>query len=382
MVRRYETLDALRGLAALSVVLWHWQGFYFDPATISIALPDASIQPLYLMLRPFYLDGWIAVDLFFAISGFVFFYLYSERVADGQVSLWQFAINRFSRLYPLHIMTLAIIVLLQFSYQRSHGVFYGPQANDLRHFMLQLFLASNWWPTSPLSFNSPIWSVSIEVLLYALFFLIARLGFARPWVATVMAVAGALLVSQLYFLGRGIMSFYLGGLCFFVASNFDRSSILALVIAIVGSMAASLLMPPFSLTQWLTIVVIFPITITVLALNEKHLSQLTHAARWLGNISYSSYLLHIPLIFGLVLLNERIGVSLDPKSPLSLLAVFTLLIAISLASFHFFERPMQDWLRYKLGRRVPQSSKSLYFGRDGNLHHVFDVSNDGDDSTV
>lgn len=350
MRQRYETLDALRGLAALTVVVWHWQHFYFNPTVTSVVLPDRSIQPLYALLQPLYFNGWIAVDLFFSISGFVFFCLYAEPVAQRRVRFWTFAVNRFSRLYPLHLVTLLFMACLQALYWHSHGVFYVYQTNNFKYFILQLFFASNWWPTSPPSFNGPVWSVSIEVLLYGLFFVVGRAGLARPWAAAVLVVTGALLVSHLELLGRGIMSFYLGGLCFFLVRKVDRQSLTALGIAVLGALTAFLLKPPMLFAHWVTIIIAFPFAIVALALNETRLSFLTGTVRWLGNISYSSYLLHVPLIFSLVVLSERLGFPLYPQSVLFMLTVLGVLVGLSLASYNLFERPFQDWLRVKLDR--------------------------------
>ena len=73
------SLDALRGLAALSVVFWHWKHFFFSGTQQIAFAPEA--QPLYAIFRPLYTEGHRAVDLFFCLSGFIFFRLYSERIA-------------------------------------------------------------------------------------------------------------------------------------------------------------------------------------------------------------------------------------------------------------------------------------------------------------
>jgi len=319
MKNRYETLDALRGLAALSVVVFHWR-WMFD-------LPNKSDLPLFKILWPIYYNGWIAVDLFFLISGFVFFYLYAERVADKSVSLREFFLNRFSRLYPLHFVTLIYVAALT-AYVPNYQEF---ENNDLKHFMLQLFFASNWLQTSPFTFNAPIWSVSIEVLLYALFFVVARMGLAKIWLSVSFVIAGAVMTPQLDMIGPAIMSFYLGGLCFFVTSSPNRNSVAALVLAVCCAMAAYLLHPPFFLLgHWVTVVAIFPATVLLLTLNEHRLAKLTWLTRWLGNISYSSYLLHFPLYLTLAFFGA-VHAALLPF-------FIAFLVAISLLSYRSEER--------------------------------------------
>jgi peptidoglycan/LPS O-acetylase OafA/YrhL len=90
-------LDVLRGLASLSIVLWHYQQFFWVGAEGSTQLQRETL-PLYAILWPFYDKGYVAVDVFFGISGLVFYYLYSEALYDRAVSWRQFWLLRFSRL--------------------------------------------------------------------------------------------------------------------------------------------------------------------------------------------------------------------------------------------------------------------------------------------
>src|SRR5207247_6179131 len=98
---------------------------------------------------------WAAVDLFFALSGFVFFWLYSEGIAQRRVSAASFALARFSRLYPLQVLTLFLVATLQSIYFTRIGTFFIYQDNDWRHFILHLGLVQNWWPNVPQSFDGP-----------------------------------------------------------------------------------------------------------------------------------------------------------------------------------------------------------------------------------
>ncbi|WP_217537852.1 acyltransferase family protein, partial [Stenotrophomonas sp. GbtcB23] len=100
---RFHSLDVIRGVAALVVVVWHWQHFLLG-GTGELAFRQTD-QPFYAQLSMFYHWGWLAVDFFFSLSGFVFFWLYGEAVATRGVDGWRFFVARFSRLYPLHLVT-------------------------------------------------------------------------------------------------------------------------------------------------------------------------------------------------------------------------------------------------------------------------------------
>ena len=161
-MKRLHALDTLRGVAALSIVVWHWQHFYAVSGTWEDGW-QRTAQPFYVFLRPFYDEGWAAVDLFFALSGFIFFWLYSRAIAEKAIGASRFAWLRFSRLYPLHLATLLIVAVLQFYFQRATGQYFIFDTNDWQHFATSLIMAQQWLPpTLDQSFNGPAWSVSIE----------------------------------------------------------------------------------------------------------------------------------------------------------------------------------------------------------------------------
>jgi peptidoglycan/LPS O-acetylase OafA/YrhL len=159
---RLYSLDALRGIAALSVVFWHWQHFYMGASTPLIV----ESQPLFSWFAPLYRNGDLAVDFFFLLSGFIFFWLYQSKIFKGEVSARDFFILRFSRLYPLHFLTLIIVAVQQFYYWKITSTSFIYAENNVFHFILNLFLASSIKLEKGFSFNAPIWSVSVEVFVY------------------------------------------------------------------------------------------------------------------------------------------------------------------------------------------------------------------------
>src|SRR5580698_4126689 len=192
-LKRLYSLDALRGLAALSVVFWHWQHFYALTGDWQQGWDRAS-QPFYGLFRPLYDAGWAAVDLFFALSGFVFFWLYGGAIAARAVSGARFSLLRFSRLYPLHFATLVLVALLQFWFRQRTGQYLIFDSGDWQRFTAGLLMAQQWLPpTEEQFFNGPAWSVSIEVLLYILFFFFCRTGLARPRNMLLVALAAILM---------------------------------------------------------------------------------------------------------------------------------------------------------------------------------------------
>lgn len=178
-IQRFYLLDILRGLASFSVLIWHYQHFFFRNCKLPARF-DRGIQPGYVILKPLYEHGDLAVYLFFILSGFIFFHIYSEGISSKSVSLKTFVSNRLSRLYPLHLITLLLTAALQLGYHRLFNSYFVYEFNNLKHFLLQLSFASFWGMQDGHSFNGPIWSVSVEVLLYIMFFAFCRFLPLRP----------------------------------------------------------------------------------------------------------------------------------------------------------------------------------------------------------
>ena len=372
--KRLLLLDILRGVAALAVVVWHWQHFFYSSSEGRVVLPDLSVQPFYAAFWGLYELGDTAVDLFFTLSGFIFFRLYAEPVHRRRISARDFLVLRLSRLYPLHLATLLLVAALQMVYRHSYDAFFVYSTNDAYHFGLHLAFASHWGFEQDHSFNAPIWSVSIEILLYALFFLVCRQKWFRPTDVVIIAAFAALAGGTN--LGRGLFSFYLGGGVFYLLNTVQaqRPGHQELVRRIAGWAAfASLavlwsgvhlqlvLVASTSLSQiagrslqlefptWGYLrTVVFPALIIFLGLSEEKAAHWSPRLAWLGDITYSSYLLHFPLQLVVVL---TIGSSLDFTSGVTMGGFLAALIAVSAASYHFFERPVQGWLRGRLRSR-------------------------------
>lgn len=380
--RRFFSLDALRGLAALSVVFSHWQHFFLhgtEPQPL-----DKGKLPLHQLFMFFYHHGWRAVDLFFCLSGFIFFWLYSTRISERRISAREFFVLRFSRLYPLHLLTLLFVAGAQQWMMRYYGAFFVYPSNDLYHFGLQLVFASNWGFESGISFNGPAWSVSVEVLLYAMFFVVCGLKWRRFWHLALYAGCGYLMMVRAESLvGRGVFSFFLGGLsfqvfCRIVQLRLSRLSLLCLALGtgalwviipwniendilyrtyqvfgvagnfnVHGKDIAGLLLQKF--TTYSFAILLFPSTIVTLALLETRRGTLGRRLALLGDISYSSYLLHFPLqlVFFAIALSFGVNEGFF-STPVSLIIFFAVLIVISWASYRFFERPCQSWLRARM----------------------------------
>lgn len=349
-------LEGLRFLTAFAILAYHYRHFSFVGDT-SVGLELARL-PFYRLLRPFYDAGAFGVWVFWCISGFIFFWKYRDPIADRAVGGWKFFVLRFSRLYPLHLLTLLLVAMLQPVYFNLRGAFFVYQDNDLAHFLTQLFMASEWGFTRGYSFDGPIWSVSVEVLVYLIFFLMLRVT-RSPWfnVAVVVACFGAkYLLNISDQVTYCLALFYAGGLAAMarraVGTSRYRVAIeacawfVAIVIAPLVIYAVSDRLDRFDLPLFVgsTLVLLF-----CLSREIKLPRALQSAIAAVGNMTYSSYLLHFPLQLAVMIL-FAVGGRVVPIYSAAFFAAYLLtVLLLSYLTFRFFEAPAQRFIRGALG---------------------------------
>lgn len=353
----FWSIDILRGLAAVSILVFHASHFTMGGGTLS--RPGSALDGVWVLqlLDPLRRHGGLAVMLFWMISGFVFMNIY----ADTRPGLKTFWVNRFSRLYPLHFTTLVLIAVIQFvAMQRlGHYLIYG--VNDAYHFILQLFFASEWGLQQGRSFNGPIWSVSVEVLVYAIFYLFVR--FVR--ISLLLNAVALLGFAILFKLAPGnaivlcCVFFFSGMLVYGVYSLMDRRTrTVCAVAAVAGLMllaAGLMVIGPNRLPLSLWLIPIFGLVLFALAVSEKsaRIGAAYARLRFIGDITYSTYLWHSPLQM-LFLLGAGIGWwSLDIAFTSPFMIGYIVLVALfSYGSFLWLERPAQSWIRKRLLARA------------------------------
>jgi peptidoglycan/LPS O-acetylase OafA/YrhL len=370
---RLHSLDALRGIAALAVVFWHWQHLQvlggarltWPPAV----WPVYASEPFYAVLRPVYDYGFCAVDLFFILSGFVFYWLYRRAIEARSVTLREFSVARFSRLYPLHLVTLVAVGFMQLSFHALSGQFFVYPANDAVHLLQSLFFIQR--SGSNAAFNGPEWSLFVELIMYAVFFVAARFGLLRRNAGALIGFALGILLWHFdtkASLARGLSGFFMGGITFSAYSLILRKSNARTVLyCLAGAMLAgwaALLIDRYTdglvrqslgslglfsndkVVIFAILYGLFPVSILTFALFETLWNVSFTRLAWLGEASYSSYLLHFPLQLALAIAVYLNIISLaGSRSAICLVAYFAVLIPLSLFVFRRFERPMQAMIR-------------------------------------
>jgi peptidoglycan/LPS O-acetylase OafA/YrhL len=356
-------LELLRFLAAFAILVFHYRHFAFV-AGEPVGLVNDRL-PLYRLLHVFYDRGPYGVWIFWCISGFIFFWKYRDAVADRSVGGWKFFVLRFSRLYPLHIATLLLVALVQPLYFHLNGYFFVYQANDIAHFLPQLLMASNWGFQDTLSFDGPIWSISVEVLVYFFFFIM--LLATRSWLLNLVVIGVCLATSGPVAAACQTTSgqvaacfafFYAGGL-----AAMARRAVTPSVYRLAAESAGWLAVIVFPLSAWqftnghlesmdllLLLLTFTPILLFCLSRDIVMPASLQKVVEAAGNMTYSSYLLHFPIqllaVGGFAIVGAQIP--LYDGRFLGLYIGTTLLA--SYLSYRYFEAPAQNLIRELLLR--------------------------------
>jgi peptidoglycan/LPS O-acetylase OafA/YrhL len=356
-------LEVLRFLTAFAILVFHYRHFAFV-ADEPVGLVNDRL-PLYRLLHVFYDFGPYGVWIFWCISGFIFFWKYRDAISDRSVGGWKFFVLRFSRLYPLHIATLLLVALVQPLYFNLNGYFFVYQENDLRHFLPQLLMASNWGFQNALSFDGPIWSISVEVLVYFFFFIM--LLATRSWLLNLVVIAACLTASGQVAaacltasgqVGACFAFFYVGGL-----AAMARRAVTPSVYRLAAESAGWLVVIAFPLWAWqftnghlesmdllLLLLTFTPILLFCLSRDIVMPASLQKVVEAAGNMTYSSYLLHFPIQLMAVVVFAIVHAPI-PLYDGTFFGLFigTTLLA-SYLTYRYFEAPAQNLIRELLLR--------------------------------
>lgn len=338
-----DALTGIRGIAAWLVVLYH----------IRLSLADLLPGEVIAVLA----KGYLAVDLFFILSGFVIWYNYAGRLrAGGGEEALLFLWRRFARVWPLHAVILAAFIgfvgLLLATGRPAPGY-------PLSELPLHLLLVQNWGLTDALTWNHPAWSISTEFAAYLLFPLIVLLRWDRLSPPALLLLAAALLAGlHLLFaltahrnlgdaipqlgLWRCLAGFALGNvLCLlwqhWRSRNGEARIAGVSAIAIAGAGLA------FRLPETAFVPAVFFAGLLALALGQGPLVRLlgSRPLTYLGEISYSTYLAHFLLWIVWKLLFVDASLQLGWAGLAGFLAVVTL---ASILLYQGVEKPAQRWL--------------------------------------
>jgi peptidoglycan/LPS O-acetylase OafA/YrhL len=321
----FESLDGLRGAAALAVVFHH-------SANVYLHTKPQNVWPLTPLLRAFAWVGHPAVLLFFVLSGFV---LYVSFLRGHDNSYGSFLTRRIFRLYPALIIAVGFAAMLHWLQSPRDCSAIDP------------WVASSWCHDLTIGgtlrimsllglraednlFNPVLWSLFIEMRFSIVFILLAALC-QRGWIVIVAVGAAAYLVGAYRLSALGYHEPFLMG------DSLGSTAAVTLFYLpgfILGMLVADILHKHIGYrfwprSNWIKIFIVASLLILCLAANSDILREFVFAAiifficlggwldallrrrpfLFLGRASYSLYLIHLPILFAMTfLLQPTVGI--------------------------------------------------------------------------
>jgi peptidoglycan/LPS O-acetylase OafA/YrhL len=344
--RQYHTLDMLRGIASLSVVVLHYKSLF-----LPIRAGSASL----------------AVDLFFLMSGVVLAKAYDEKFKAG-MSIRRFMLIRIIRLFPLYLLGLSLASAVIASSLIGNGSLGWTTGRFISAFVLGIFMLPGPGPTGPIGntflfpVNFPTWSLFFELII--------NVTFASFWpllsqrVLMAICLISGLLLACLAFgnqnLGAGVnydygamgigvirttFSFFAGVMIVRSAETKRRESLTLFLIIGACVLLCLFLLPAREIGNLLCIVLVFP-TIVYFSMIVEPPIELAPAARFMGIASYAIYVLHMPLIMVLATITGRSSLEIGaPYTGIGLLVMY--LPAAAFIDSHY-DFPIRSYLKQRL----------------------------------
>lgn len=363
--KHYEILDGLRGVAAVLVVMFHLLETFTHG--------DNAKQIIN--------HGYMAVDFFFVLSGFVIGYAYDDRWS--KMSLGNFFKRRLIRLHPMIIMGM-IVGAVTFYFQG--GAF--PMINEVPVWKMLLVMLigftllpvppsldiRGWTEMHPL--NGPAWSLFFEYIANILYALFIR-KFSNKVLAVLVFIAGAALIhlavtsqngdiiggwsidpTQLRIgFTRLLYPFFAGLLLSRISKPghikhaFLWTSLLLIVVLSIPKIGGGEHVWLNGLYDALVIIFVFPLIVFVGASGEVNGRYSSKINKFLGDISYPLYITHYPFIYMFMSWVEKNHISLTESFPVALL-VLVVTIALAYASVKLYDIPVRRWLSKRFMSRT------------------------------
>ena len=345
-----EATNLLRGICALAILIFHYQHFFYIGAVQTKF--ESTKRPFYFLFSTVYDNGYFAVQIFWCISGLIMTHSYINKKS---ISSRDYTLSRIARLYPLHLVTLLIVaVLQQISFQKLN-TFQIYANNDLRHFLLNLVFVQSWGFQKGFSFNAPTWSVSLEIAIYVLFFFIASLlKRFKVWVPIVVLALYKLTVNiELILPFRNCLAYFFFGVGVYFCSTFviEKLSRSLIVLILVIEAFVFLALRNLDLISfdsggngyiWGTAFLVF----FVAQIDGSRLAPLLIKARILGDLSYSVFLWHVPIQITIKLVQAKYSIDNSiAYSKLFFIFFIALTYFVGYLSYRFIEQPAQRLIR-------------------------------------
>ena len=346
-----KPLTSLRFFAALWVVLYTYVKELNFP--VHFALLD---------------KGYLGVDLFFVLSGFILSYVYLEAFGEKRFDYAEFITHRLARVYPLHLATL-LFTILMIGAAAMKGVELDPSAANWSALPAHLLLLQSWGLASTAAFNHPSWSISAEWFAYMTFPLTAALSWRlrnRPIFAVAAAMIFLVVLNLVFRLVMGfnlthgtfqwgalrIVPSFLFGSALYLA--WRAGAVATPGIAAFGAASASLIVIAASsfgeanpLADALIVLALGLMVLSIAGFDSERAGPLSSKILvYLGEISFATYMIYVPWKWVYLKTVHAVLNLGDEALPFAWwFAGLLALVPLSMLAHHFIELPFRRIVR-------------------------------------
>jgi len=335
--------------------------------------PGGILEPQFRTLTPSLQalvgSGYLAVETFFILSGFVLARSYESVAKWSRKDLKRFAMARFARVYPIFALSMLVMSPFIVETLAKPGRTGVEKAEVLGQY---LFLLIGWLTPRGVGWNTPAWSLSCEFFFYACFpLLFLWLRNASP--RRLYAVFAASFVLPIILLHTGVpfvwkpihsLPDFITGIVAAKLFERTRTTNRGYRLYIPALIAATLLIPHPEVLKGTYIdlpTALIPFNVVILigfAMNGGWIARIlsTRVADYLGQASYSMYILHVPVLWWYTRYAfHKLGPWPHTGASVAYLIV---VVIVSIAAFELVEKPVNRWLRDWTSRRLSAARRT------------------------
>ena len=363
--KHYEILDGLRGVAAILVVIFHILEAHNGGSRFAQIINH----------------GYLAVDFFFLLSGFVVAYAYDDRWT--KMSQWEFYKRRLIRLQPMVIMGMIIGAI--FYYFQASDLFPMIAGMEVWKVIVTMVIGFTLLPIPPSleirgwgemhPLNGPAWSLFFEYIANILYALVFR-KFSNKVLGIFVFIFAAMLVNYTVFGPNGdviggwslnlqqmnvgftrlLYPFFAGvllsrlGKLIHLKGAFWICSILIVVIFSIPRIGDENTLWMNGLYESFAIILLFPLIVAIGAGGEIKNTLSIKICKALGDISYPIYIIHYPLIYWYTawVIDNKVAIK---DGYMIGIGVLVSSIVIAILCLKFYDEPVRNWLQNKFQKR-------------------------------
>jgi len=361
--QHYPILDGLRGVASVIVIVFH----VFETFTGG----NRFIQIIN--------HGYLAVDFFFLLSGFVVAYAYDDRWS--KMTQWDFYKRRLVRLQPMVIMGSIIGAAL--FYFQTGAAFPLVAVTPVWKMLLLMVIGATlipvpvsmdirgWQEMHPL--DGPAWSLFFEYIANILYAVVVR-RFSKLALSILVSLAACMLIGYLLFgpqgdliggwsitkeqlfvgFSRVLYPFFAGvllcriGKLIRIKNAFWWCSLLIIIFLGIPRIGDEHHLWMNGIYEAVCVILVFPLIVSIGAGGALHSARSERICKFFGDISYPLYITHYPLIYVFTAWVVNNKIPLGTQGLLVGLLLVIVSIAIAYASLKLYDEPVREWLKKKV----------------------------------